>query len=69
VIDTLPGTPQVIVASPCSGHGFKFASVVGEVLADMASNVKPRLDLRLFAISRPELQPVGGAKAAPVPAE
>jgi sarcosine oxidase len=69
VIDTLPGAPQVIVASPCSGHGFKFASVVGEVLADLASDARPRLDLSLFAIERPALQPVGGAKPAPVPAE
>ena len=45
VIDTLPGAPQVIVASPCSGHGFKFASVVGEILADMATGEEPKLDL------------------------
>src|SRR5438876_8478165 len=32
VLDLLPGNPQVVVASPCSGHGFKFASVVGEIL-------------------------------------
>jgi len=36
LIDFLPGEPRVIVASPCSGHGFKFASVIGEVLADLA---------------------------------
>lgn len=36
VIDLLPGYPQVVVASPCSGHGFKFSSVVGEILADLA---------------------------------
>jgi sarcosine oxidase len=52
VIDTLPGAPQVIVASPCSGHGFKFASVVGEVLADLATGVTPRLDLALFRMDR-----------------
>jgi sarcosine oxidase len=31
-----PRHPQVVLASPCSGHGFKFASVVGEILADLA---------------------------------
>jgi sarcosine oxidase len=36
LIDRLPGEPNVIVASPCSGHGFKFVPVVGEILADMA---------------------------------
>jgi sarcosine oxidase len=69
VIDTLPDAPQVIVASPCSGHGFKFASVVGEVLADLATDARPRLDLSLFSLGRPGLQPVGRSEAAPVPAE
>jgi sarcosine oxidase len=36
LIDRLPSSPQVIVASPCSGHGFKFAPVIGEILADLA---------------------------------
>lgn len=32
-IDRLPDAPRVLVASPCSGHGFKFASAIGEGLA------------------------------------
>ena len=52
VIDRLPGLPQVIVASPCSGHGFKFASVIGEILADMAMEGAPRFDMRLFSLAR-----------------
>jgi len=36
LIDTHPQSPAVLVASPCSGHGFKFASVIGELLADLA---------------------------------
>ncbi|MGN6552018.1 MAG: N-methyl-L-tryptophan oxidase [Pararhizobium sp.] len=36
LIDAMPGEPSIIVASPCSGHGFKFVSVVGEILADLA---------------------------------
>lgn len=55
VVDTLPGLPQVTVASPCSGHGFKFASVMGEILADMAEGAKPRFDLSLFRLDRPEI--------------
>jgi sarcosine oxidase len=69
VIDTLPDAPQVIVASPCSGHGFKFASVVGEVLADLACGERPKLEIGLFNLSRLTSQPVGGAEPAPVPAE
>jgi sarcosine oxidase len=52
VIDTLPHVPQVVVASPCSGHGFKFSSVVGEALADLVVDEKSRLDLRLFRLER-----------------
>jgi sarcosine oxidase len=52
VIDTLPGAPQVVVASPCSGHGFKFASVMGEVLADLATGRRPAFDLELFRLAR-----------------
>lgn len=40
VIDTLPGCEQVVFASPCSGHGFKFSSVVGEILADLTTTGK-----------------------------
>jgi sarcosine oxidase len=36
-VDFLPGRPDVIVASPCSGHGFKFSCLVGRVLADLAT--------------------------------
>src|SRR5690606_31668908 len=44
IIDTLPGNEDVIVASPCSGHGYKFASVVGEILADLALSGRSRFD-------------------------
>jgi sarcosine oxidase len=37
VIDCHPEFPQVVLASPCSGHGYKFCSVVGELLADLAT--------------------------------
>ena len=35
VIDNLLEDSNVVVASACSGHGFKFASVIGEILADL----------------------------------
>jgi sarcosine oxidase len=38
ILDRLPADPRIIVASPCSGHGFKFAPAIGEILADMALN-------------------------------
>jgi sarcosine oxidase len=52
VIDTLPEDERVIVASPCSGHGFKFAPAIGEVLADLATGAPPRFDLAPFSLRR-----------------
>ena len=36
LIDLLPDAPQVSVAAGFSGHGYKFCSLVGEVMADLA---------------------------------
>lgn len=35
LIDHVSGFPQIVFASACSGHGFKFAPVIGEMLADL----------------------------------
>ena len=47
-IDVHPAYPQVLVASPCSGHGFKFSSVIGEILSDLIIQGRSRFDLSLF---------------------
>jgi sarcosine oxidase len=52
VIDVHPDHPQVSFASPCSGHGFKFASVVGEIMADLAEFGLTRHDISLFRLGR-----------------
>ncbi|MGI8475229.1 MAG: N-methyl-L-tryptophan oxidase [Thermomicrobiales bacterium] len=52
IVDTLRGSDSVIVASPCSGHGFKFCSVMGEILADLATEGETRHDIRLFSLDR-----------------
>jgi sarcosine oxidase len=52
IIDSYPGAPQVIVGGGFSGHGYKFCSLVGEVLADLAVDGFTRHDIRLFRISR-----------------
>jgi sarcosine oxidase len=36
IIDRLPQDRRIIVASPCSGHGAKFASAIGQMLASLA---------------------------------
>ena len=33
VVDALPGHANIIVASPCSGHGFKHSAAIGEAIA------------------------------------
>jgi sarcosine oxidase len=52
IIDRLPGAAQIVVASPCSGHGFKFASAIGEILADLATAGATRHDISRFALTR-----------------
>jgi sarcosine oxidase len=52
VIGAHPSYPKVVVASPCSGHGYKFASVIGEILADLAISGDTRHPIDLFAPSR-----------------
>jgi sarcosine oxidase len=47
-IDRHPAHPQVLIVSPCSGHGFKFASVIGEIVADSLIEGRSRFDLSLF---------------------
>ncbi|RVU21592.1 N-methyl-L-tryptophan oxidase [Methylobacterium oryzihabitans] len=37
ILDHHPDHPEVVLASPCSGHGYKFCSVIGEVIADLAT--------------------------------
>jgi sarcosine oxidase len=52
IIDCLPGARNIIVASPCSGHGFKFAPVVGEILADLATGGGTGHDISRFRLGR-----------------
>ncbi|MCA9878738.1 MAG: FAD-dependent oxidoreductase, partial [Thermomicrobiales bacterium] len=52
IVDVLLGDARVIVASPCSGHGFKFASVMGEVLADLAATGDTGHDISLLRLDR-----------------
>lgn len=48
VIGPHPASARVTIASPCSGHGFKFASAVGEVLADLVTTGRSSFDLSPF---------------------
>ncbi|QQG48141.1 MAG: N-methyl-L-tryptophan oxidase [archaeon] len=47
-----PEEGKVVVVSACSGHGFKFASVLGEVVADMVEGKKTQVDVSWLSLSR-----------------
>ncbi|HTR29159.1 MAG TPA: N-methyl-L-tryptophan oxidase [Puia sp.] len=52
IIDEYPGWPQVLVLSPCSGHGFKFSSVIGKIASEWAVGRHPAFDLKPFRLGR-----------------
>ena len=52
IIDRVPDSPHVVIASPCSGHGFKFAPVVGEIVADLVTRGKTPHDIAAFRLKR-----------------
>jgi len=52
VIDFHPSHPYVLVSSPCSGHGFKFASAIGELQAALLIDGQTKFDLSPFRIGR-----------------
>ncbi|GAC1455873.1 MAG: N-methyl-L-tryptophan oxidase [Gemmatimonadaceae bacterium] len=52
VIDFHPLHPRVLLSSPCSGHGFKFASAIGELQAELLTSGKSRFDLSPFRVDR-----------------
>ena len=56
IVDLHPDNARVVVASPCSGHGFKFASVIGEALADLATRRRTTIDIGMFSMTRAGLE-------------
>lgn len=52
VIDRHPHHDNIIIASPCSGHGFKHSAAIGEVLAQLTMTGKSDIDISAFALSR-----------------
>jgi hypothetical protein len=70
LLDLHPEHPQVAYASACSGHGFKFGSVIGEILADLAQYRQTRHNIELFTHDRfagKNIQHFSGEHGALVP--
>lgn len=53
LLDRHPADSRVLVASACSGHGFKFTPALGEILADLVAEGSARFDLEPFGLARP----------------
>jgi sarcosine oxidase len=52
ILDRHPAYPEVAIAAGFSGHGYKFCSVVGEVMADLVQGGHPRHDIEFFRLRR-----------------
>ena len=52
VVSAHPDHPQVVIAAGFSGHGYKFCSVIGEILADLAVEGETRHPVGLFSPAR-----------------
>ncbi len=50
VIDVHPSQRNVLVASPCSGHGFKHSAAIGEVLAQLVTKGRSDIDISAFSL-------------------
>jgi sarcosine oxidase len=52
VIDVHPDNEHIIIASPCSGHGFKHSAAIGEALAEQVIDGKSQVDISMFSMQR-----------------
>lgn len=52
VIDHHPEYRQVLLVSPCSGHGFKHSAAIGEAVAEIVTEGTSRLDVSPFGLGR-----------------
>lgn len=52
LLGAYPGSSEVLYASACSGHGFKFSTVIGEVLADLALQGTTRHSIGFLSAAR-----------------
>lgn len=62
VIDFHPENNRIVVASACSGHGFKHSAAVGEVLSDLVIDGKSKIDISSFSMKRFDISSNGSAR-------
>ena len=47
-----PNSDRIIIASPCSGHGFKHSAAIGEALSEQLIDGKSKIDISTFGMKR-----------------
>ncbi len=52
IVDRHPEYPQIVIGSPCSGHGFKFGILIGSILADLAERGETSQPIERFRLGR-----------------
>jgi sarcosine oxidase len=52
ILDRHPAHPEISIAAGFSGHGYKFCSVIGEVMADLVQDERGRHDIEFFRLGR-----------------
>lgn len=56
IVDRHPRHQNIVIAAGFSGHGFKFTTVIGEALAELALEGRTDLPIEFLSISRPALR-------------
>lgn len=56
IVDQHPLHPQITIASPCSGHGFKFGVLIGRILADLVARGTTEYNIAAFRLDRASLR-------------
>jgi sarcosine oxidase len=62
VIDFAPDERRIVVISACSGHGFKFGPIIGDIAADLVCGGKTSRDISRFSAARFASSQVPGDK-------
>ena len=52
ILDFHPDDERVVIASPCSGHGFKFSNVIGSIVADLALTGRTSFEIEFLSLDR-----------------
>lgn len=52
IIDFHPHQKNIILASPCAGHGFKHSAAIGEILSELAIDGSSKIDISMFKLRK-----------------